>query len=79
MTYNSIDWENVSRKEARGFNDVDLAEVPEIKGDNLIIKSGAVNKEVYSILRNLVERFDVHKLLLRATREEAETLYRIEE
>jgi hypothetical protein len=79
MAYYSIDWEKVIKKEARGFNDADLGEVQEIKGENLIIKSGVVDKEVYSIPRNMVDKFDGHKLLLRVTKEEAETLYRIEE
>ena len=79
MAYDGIDWEKMIKKEAREFNDADLGEVQEIKGENLIIKSGVVDKEVYSIPRNMVDKFDGHKLLLRVTKEKAETLYRIEE
>ena len=40
MAYDSIDWEKVIKKEARGFNDADLGEVQEIKGEKLNYKIG---------------------------------------
>ncbi|MDQ2684523.1 MAG: hypothetical protein M3Y25_01620 [Thermoproteota archaeon] len=46
MVYNnSIDWNNVIKREARGFNDANLGEVHKIHRDNAITKSGMVNKK----------------------------------
>ena len=70
MAYNySIDWKNVIKKWTRGIGDVH-----KIHSDNAITKSGMVNKEVYDILRSVVEKFDRHRLLLRITKKESESL-----
>ncbi len=46
----SIDWKNVLRKEARGFDDADLGEIQKkCIRDNIITKSGVGHKEVYAI------------------------------
>lgn len=75
MVYNdSIDWKNVIKNGARGFGDANLGEVHKILRDNAITKSGMVNKEVYDIPRSFVERFERHRLLLRITKEESESL-----
>jgi hypothetical protein len=55
MSNNNIDWNDVIKKEARGINDADLGEVQEIRLDNVITKAGLVDKEVYSIPKNLDE------------------------
>ena len=36
----TIDWENVIKKEARGINDYDLGEVQEINEQHVITKKG---------------------------------------
>ncbi len=68
---NSIEWKDVIKKEARGINDADLGEVQEVTQDNVITKSGVVDKETYCIPKNLVEGYDGHNLLFRVTKEEA--------
>jgi hypothetical protein len=79
MSNNNIEWNEVIKKEARGINDADLGEVQEIQLDNVITKSGVVDKEVYSIPKNLAERYDGHNLWFRVTKEDAENLYKIKE
>jgi hypothetical protein len=79
MSNNSIDWNDVIKKEARGINDADLGEVQEIRLDNVITKAGVVDKEVYSIPKNLAERYDGHNLWFRVTKEDAENLYKIKD
>jgi hypothetical protein len=69
MSNNSIDWNDVIKKEARVINDADLGEVQEIRLDNVITKAGVVDKEVYSIPKNLAERYDGHNLWFRVTKE----------
>ncbi len=79
MSNNNIDWNEVIKKEARGINDADLGEVQEIRLDNVITKAGVVDKEVYSIPKNLAERYDGHNLWFRVTKEDAENLYKIKD
>jgi hypothetical protein len=79
MSNNNIDWNDVIKKEARGINDADLGEVQEIRLDNVITKSGVVDKEVYAIPKNLAERYDGHNLWFRVTKEDAENLYKIKD
>jgi len=79
MSNNNIDWDDVIKKEARGINDADLGEVQEIRLDNVITKAGVVDKEVYSIPKNLVDRYDGHNLWFRVTKEDAENVYKIKD
>lgn len=79
MSNNNINWNDVIKKEARGLNDANLGEVQEIRQDNVITKAGVVDKEVYSIPRNLVERFDGHNLWFKVTKDEAENVYKIKD
>ena len=73
---NSIERKDVIKKEARGLNDADLGEVQEVTQDNVITKAGVVDKETYCIPKSLVEGYDGHNLLFRATKEEAENMYK---
>jgi hypothetical protein len=79
LSNKNIDWNDVIKKEARGINDADLGEVQEIRLENVITKSGVVDKEVYSIPKNLVERYDGHNLWFRVTKEDAENIYKIKD
>jgi len=79
MSNNNIDWNDVIKKEARGINDADLGEVQEIRQENVITKAGIVDKEVYSIPKNLAERYDGHNLWFRVTKEDAENVYKIKD
>lgn len=71
---NSVDWNLVLKKEARGINGADLGEVQEIHLDNVITKVGLIDKVTYSIPKSLVERFDGYKLMFNVTQEEADAL-----
>jgi hypothetical protein len=75
-TNNNIDWADVIKKEARGINDADLGEVQEVRQNLVITKAGVVDKEVYSIPKNLGEKSDGHNLWFRVTKEEAESQYK---
>jgi len=79
MGNTDIDWNDIIKKEARGINDADLGEVQEIRLDNIITRAGVVDKEVYSIPKNLVERYDGHNLWFRVTKEDAENIYKIKD
>ena len=69
----SIEWDKVMKKEARGINDFDLGEVQEIDAEQVITKKGIVDKDKFYLPRNKVSRFDGDKLWFEVSKEEAET------
>jgi len=71
----TIDWENVIKKEARGINDFDLGEVQEVSGERVITKKGIVDKDKFYLPKNKVNSFDGDKIRFEVTKEEAE-IYR---
>ena len=71
----TIDWENVIKKEARGINDFDLGEVQEVSGERVITKKGIVDKDKFYLPKNKVNSFDGNKIRFEVTKEEAE-IYR---
>jgi hypothetical protein len=68
-----------SKKEARGLNDADLGEVQLVNQDFVITKARVVDKEVYSIPKNLIERYDGHNLWFNVTKEDAENLFKLKD
>jgi hypothetical protein len=67
----TIDWEKVIKKEARGIDDYDLGEVQEINEQTVITKKGVVDKNEFYLPRNKVNRFDGDKLWFELTKDEA--------
>jgi hypothetical protein len=45
MSSSSIDWSDVTKKEARGSNDEDLGEVQEVGQNYVLVQKGMINKE----------------------------------
>ena len=71
----TINWEEVIKKEARGIDDTDLGEVQVVNSDYVVTQKGIIEKEWFHIPRNLVTSYDGNKLIFRVTKEEAETSY----
>lgn len=67
----TIDWEKVIKKEARGLDDYDLGEVQEVNGDIVITKKGVVDKDKFYLPRSNALRFDGNKLWFEVSKEEA--------
>jgi hypothetical protein len=73
---NSINWEAVIKKEARGINDDDdLGEVQSIGPNYIITMKGLVYKKTYYIPKRLAEGFDGHNLWVKISKEEANRLF----
>ena len=53
----SINWNDVSKKEARGSNNIDLGEIQEVLSDSIIVQKGLIDKETYKIPKSLVKSF----------------------
>ena len=69
----SMDWDKVIKKEARGLDDYDLGEVQEINEEFIITKKGVVDKDKFHLPRSKVNRFDGDKLWFEVTKDEAKT------
>ena len=78
-SFDSIDWTQVLKKEARGSSDDDFGEVQEIHQDMVITKVGVIDKATYRIPKSLIDRFDGHTLWFKLTKEEADTRYKIKD
>jgi hypothetical protein len=75
----TIDWDKVIKKEARGLDDYDLGEVQEIDKERVITKKGVVDKNKFYLPRNKVNRFDGDKVWFEISKEEAETYKHLDE
>ena len=67
----TIDWEKVIKKEARGLDDYDLGEVQEVNEDIVITKKGVVDKDRFYLPRSKALRFEEDKLWFEVSEEEA--------
>ncbi len=70
-TDETIDWEKVIKKEARGLDDYDLGEVQEVNEDIVITKKGVVDKDKFYLPRSKALRFEEDKLWFEVSKEEA--------
>jgi hypothetical protein len=69
----TIDWNKVLKKEARGINDYDLGEVEEVDEEHVITKKGVIDKDRFYIPKNKVHEFDGDKLWFEVTKDEAKS------
>jgi uncharacterized protein (TIGR02271 family) len=71
----SIDWNDVTKKEARGSNDEDLGEVQEVGPNYVLVQKGMINKEKFYIPKDMAESYDGNVLHFRISKEDAESRY----
>jgi uncharacterized protein (TIGR02271 family) len=74
-TSSSIDWNDVTKKEARGSNDEDLGEVQEVGQNYVLVQRGILNKEKFYIPRDLAESYDGTLLRFRISEEDAKNRF----
>jgi uncharacterized protein (TIGR02271 family) len=70
MTSNSIDWNDVIKKEAKGTNDEDFGEVQDIQGNYVLVQKGIINKEKFYIPKDQAESYDGDVLRFRISQED---------
>jgi hypothetical protein len=66
-----IDWDRVTKKEARGLEDYDFGEIQEVKEWRVVTKKGVVDKDKFYLPRDKAVRFDGDKLWFEVTKDEA--------
>lgn len=70
---NSIDWEDIIKKEARGYDKGDdLGEVQDIGREFVVTQRGHISKHKFYLPKQLVKGFDGHTLWFNITEDEAE-------
>ena len=72
----TIDWDKVIKKEARGLDDYDLGEVQNLDDKFVITKKGVVDKDRFYIPRDKAIRFDQDKLWFDVSKDEAKAYKR---
>jgi uncharacterized protein (TIGR02271 family) len=72
---NSIEWDGIIKKEARGSNDEDLGEVQEIGDTYVLTQKGMLQKVKFYIPKYLVEGYDGSVLRFRVSEEEAKNSF----
>ena len=68
----NINWDDVIKKEARGIDDEDFGEVHEVGYDYILTQKGIMHKDKFYLPKNLVTRFDGHKLWFKITKDEVD-------
>jgi uncharacterized protein (TIGR02271 family) len=71
----SIDWNDVTKKEARGSDDEDLGEVQEVGPNYVLVQKGMINKEKFYIPKDMAESYDGNVLHFKISKEDAESRY----
>jgi uncharacterized protein (TIGR02271 family) len=71
----SIDWNDVTKKEARGSNDEDLGEVQEVGSNYVLVQRGMINKEKFYIPKDMAESYDGNVLRFRISEEDVKSKY----
>lgn len=70
---NSIDWKDILKKEARGYNKGDdLGEVQELGHNFVVTEKGRISKHKFYLPKHLVKGFDGETLWFNITQEDAE-------
>jgi uncharacterized protein (TIGR02271 family) len=71
----SIDWNDVTKKEARGSDDEDLGEVQEVGPNYVLVQKGMINKEKFYIPKDMADSYDGNVLHFRISKEDAKSKY----
>jgi hypothetical protein len=67
----TIDWNKIIKKEARGLDDYDLGEIQEVYEEFVVTKKGRFDKDKFYQPRDKVSRFDRNKVWFTVTRDVA--------
>ena len=71
----SIEWNDVTKKEARGSDDEDLGEVQEVGPNYVLVQKGMINKEKFYIPKDMADSYDGTVLHFRISKEDAKSKY----
>jgi uncharacterized protein (TIGR02271 family) len=75
MEPENIEWDQVTKKEARGTDDYDLGEVQEVTSEYVLTQKGLVDKKLFQIPRQLAKSFDGNKIIFNLSESDANSLH----
>ena len=75
----TIDWDKIIKKEARGLEDYDLGEVQEVNDQFVVTKKGVVDKDKFYLPRSKALRFDGDKVWFELTKDQSKAFKHMDE
>ena len=73
--FDEIPWKETIKKEARGIDDADFGEIQSVDPEYVLTQKGIIDKEFFSLPKNLAQGYDGDIVWFKVTEEEARNSY----
>jgi len=73
--FDEIPWNEIIKKEARGIDDADFGEIQSVDSEYVLTQKGIIDKEFFSLPKNLAQGYDGDIVWFKLTEEEARNSY----
>jgi len=73
--FDEIPWNEIIKKEARGIDDADFGEIQSVDSEYVLTQKGIIDKEFFSLPKNLAQGYDGDIVWFKVTEEEARNSY----
>jgi uncharacterized protein (TIGR02271 family) len=73
--FDEIPWNEIIKKEARGIDNTDFGEIQSVDPEYVLTQKGIIDKEFFSLPKNLVQGYDGDRVWFKVTEEEARNSY----
>ena len=73
--FDEIPWNEIIKKEARGIDNTDFGEIQSVYPEYILTQKGIIDKEFFSLPKNLVQGYDGDRVWFKVTEEEARHSY----
>ena len=73
--FDEIPWNEIIKKEARGIDDADFGEIQSVDSEYVLTQKGIIDKEFFSLPKNLAQGYDGDTVWFKVTEEEARNSY----
>ncbi len=73
--FDEIPWNEIIKKEARGIDNTDFGKIQSVDPEYVLTQKGIIDKEFFSLPKNLVQGYDGDRVWFKVTEEEARNSY----
>src|SRR5688572_9935464 len=73
--FDEIPWNEIIKKEARGIDDAEFGEIQGVDSEYVLTQKGIIDKEFFSLPKNLAQGYDGDIVWFKLTEEEARNSY----
>src|SRR6187397_1902413 len=73
--FDEIPWNEIIKKEACGIDDADFGEIQSVDPEYVLTQKGIIDKEFFSLPKNLVQGYDGDRVWFKVAEEEARHSY----